>query len=56
MCDISVYHSGTTEDSSLLGRDAVWTGKQFPAFQRLVMSSSTGSGGSRNDGVTNTNY
>jgi hypothetical protein len=53
MCDISGYHSGTTEDSSLLGRDSVWTGKQFPAFQKLVIPSSTGSGSSRND-PTNT--
>jgi len=31
----------------------VWTGKMFPAFQRLVISSSTGSRSSRND-PTNT--
>jgi len=53
MCDISGYHSGAAEDSSLLGSDAVWTGKQFAAFQRLVISSSTGSGSYRND-PTNT--
>ena len=49
MCDISGYHSGDVEDSRLLGSVAVWTGKQFPAFQRFVISSHTGSGSSRND-------
>ena len=42
-CEITGYHSGAAEDSSLLARNDVSFGELLPAFLRIVVPSCSGS-------------
>jgi hypothetical protein len=41
-CEISVSQSGLNKRSSLLGNDAVWTGKKSPKFRSTALPTSSG--------------
>jgi hypothetical protein len=43
-CNIWISYSIIAEDSHRLGWDVVWLGRWFQMFQRIVVSSSAGSG------------